>query len=255
MSFSADWLALRAAADGEARDVGLLAALGAHLAQRDRPLIVEIACGAGALSAALEPWAPNDARWRLVDKDPDLLARAAAQRPDATIKALDLNTDLEAAVAGADAVVASAFFDLASAAWIDRFAAAVPPNAAVYAALTYDGREAWSPPQESDATVLEAFGRHMRRDKGLGAALGGDAGPHLETALRAAGRRVLSAPSPWRLEAGRDDALMSELADGVAAAVSELGVDASAWRASERSAAMIGHVDIFAGPVASADAR
>ncbi len=248
MGFSADWLALRAGPDAAARDVGLLAALGACLARRPAPLIVELGCGAGALAEALEPWAPPDARWRLVDNDRALLEIAAAAAPDAHLRLVDLNEDVEAAVEGADAVVASAFYDLVSAAWIERLLAATPAEACLYAALSYDGVERWAPAHEDDARVLDALGRHMRRDKGLGVALGPSAAQALAERLRGEGRRVLVAPSPWRLEAPRDRALMSELADGIARAVSELGVDAGPWRARERDRAVIGHLDVFAGP-------
>lgn len=253
MTFSPEWLALRAPADAAARDPAILAALGAHLSARSRPLIAELGCGAGALTAALTPWAPPDASWRLVDHDPLLLDRAAAARPGAEKRLLDLNEALEPAVEGADAIVASAFFDLVSAEWIDRFVAACPGDAAIYAALTYDGAEEWSPPHPDDDAVLDALARHMRREKGLGLALGPAAAGVLAERLRADGRRVLAAPSPWRLHAAADGALMDALAHGVAEAAGEMGVDAAAWRTAPRTAAVIGHVDLFAGPRASAE--
>jgi hypothetical protein len=86
----------------------------------------------------------------------------------------------------------------------------------------------------------------MRRDKGLGPALGAEAGPHLVAALRARGYSVTMADTPWRLEAPRDAALIAALADGSADAT---GANAG-WRAARRAAARvtIGHLDVLALP-------
>ncbi|MCI4666483.1 MAG: class I SAM-dependent methyltransferase [Neomegalonema sp.] len=252
MSFSAEWLALRADADAAARDVGLMAALAADLDRRDSPQLVEIACGTGALSHALRRWAPQSARWRLVDNDQALLTKAAAAQPDAQPRLIDLAQNIEQAVEGADAVVASAFFDLASEAWIDRFIAALPPGACFYGALTYDGVEKWLPALEQDPIILARLAEHMRRDKGFGPSLGGRAGKMLAQKLAENDRRVLVARTPWRLNAARDGALIKELSRGIAQAAAETdpGVAAAAeiWRSANRERVEIGHVDIFAGP-------
>jgi hypothetical protein len=144
-------------------------------------------------------------------------------------------------------VTASAFFDLAGAAWIDAFAeAAAAARAAVYAALTYDGRERWAPPHPEDPAVHARFLADMRRDKGLGPALGAEAGPHLAQALARRGYRVATADTPWRLTAPRDAALIAALADGSAQATGA----SESWRAARRvaSSVEIGHVDVLALP-------
>jgi hypothetical protein len=248
--FAADWLALRAPADDRARDAGLVAALAAWAAGRALE-VVDLGAGAGATLKALHAALPG-ARWRLVDDDPALLALASAagDRLGARVETrrIDLARDLAAALSPAPALVtASAFFDLAGAAWIEAFAdAAAAAGAAVYAALTYDGREAWAPPHPDDAAVHARFLADMRRDKGLGPALGAEAGPRLAAALRARGYGVSTADTPWRLAAPRDAALIAALADGSA--------DAAAapddWRAARRAAAsvLIGHVDVLGLP-------
>lgn len=249
--FSAEWLALRADADARARDAGLVRALADWARGRPSLRICDLGAGTGATLDALAAALPQ-ARWRLVDHDAGLLTRAArravALGAQAETLQVDLARDPGAALTPApDLVTASAFFDLASAAWIDAFAAAAArAGAAVYAALTYDGREDWAPPHPEDAAVHDAFLRDMRRDKGLGPALGAEAGAHLAAALRAHGYRVAEAQSDWRLEAPRDAAMLAALAEGKADAVGASG----AWRAARKAAAsaLIGHVDLLALP-------
>ncbi|WP_333831759.1 class I SAM-dependent methyltransferase [Rubrimonas sp.] len=253
--FSADWLALRAPADARARDAGLARALAAWAKARAEargPIrVVDLGAGTGATLAALADILPG-VRWRLVDHDPALLRLAAARGAElgAQVETLaaDLSRDLAAAFDPApDLATASAFFDLASADWIDAFAeAAAQAGAAVHAALSYDGREAWTPPHPDDAAVHAAFLADMRRDKGLGPALGAGAAAHLAQALRARGYSVAEARSDWDLTAPRDAALIAALAEGKADAVRA----SEGWRAARTAAtrARIGHVDLLATP-------
>jgi SAM-dependent methyltransferase len=249
--FAADWLALREPADRAARDAGLVAALRDWAAGRAALDVVDIGCGSGSTLRALAGTLPG-ARWRLVDDDADLLARALDSAASLGAAAEPLRVDLAARLEDAltpppALVTASAFFDLASAAWIDRFAqACVAAGAAVYAALSYDGRETWAPPHPEDAALHATFLADMRRDKGLGPALGADAGAYLAGRLNAAGYEVRTASTPWRLTAPQDAALIAALADGCADAT---GASAH-WRAARREAAAveIGHIDVLALP-------
>ncbi|MFN3613481.1 MAG: class I SAM-dependent methyltransferase [Rubrimonas sp.] len=251
MSFSAEWLTLRAPADAAARDGALVRRLTRWAAERPGLTVSDIGAGSGATLRALHGALPG-ATWRLIDRDEALLALAAQSAADLGAVArpfsLDLAQDPAAAVReGTALVTASAFFDLASAEWIDAFAAeAARAGAAVYAALNYDGRETWLPPHPQDAAILSAFLSDMRRDKGLGPALGADAGAHLAERLRALGYRVAVADSPWRLSSRSDAALIAALADGIAAATAA----PEEWRAARRAAdsALIGHIDILALP-------
>lgn len=261
MSFSPDWLALRAPADAAARDAGLVDMLDDWARARPGPLkVVDLGCGAGATFAALDHALPG-ADWLLVDNDPELLEIAAAfAMGDAGAGSvrtgrLDLNESVEAAVSGADLVTASALFDLASQAWIDRLVAALPRGAALYAALSYDGAELWAPGHEAEPEAQRAFRAHQRGDKGFGGpALGPEAADALAEALHAAGWNVRRAPSAWRLERPRDGALIEALAAGSAAAVAEMGaLDAETfaeWAAARAAAdaVLIGHEDILALP-------
>ncbi len=255
MSFSADWLALRAPADAAARDAGLLAAVAGWAAGRPGLTVVDLGAGSGATLRVLYRVLP-DARWRLIDADAALLAlaatSAAALGARAETRVCDLATDLARALDPApDLVAASAFFDLAGRAWIETFAdAASAAGAAVYAALSYDGRESWLPPDAEDAAVHAAFLRDMGRDKGLGPAEGHRAAATLAGALRARGYAVTLAASDWRLRAPHDAALIAALADGHA----DAGAASAHWRAARRraTAATIGHQDLWATPPARA---
>jgi SAM-dependent methyltransferase len=250
MSFAADWLALREPADAEARDLGLIERLRGWTGGRQLH-VVDLGCGTGAAWRALAPHLPG-ADWTLIDDDEALLEEAA-RRTGARVRRLDLAVEPGAAVEGADLVAASAFFDLVSAEWLDRFLDALPPHAAFYAALTYDGRERWTPRPPDEETALAAFHDHQRGDKGFGSALGPDAGAALAEGLAARGRSVETARSPWRLGPDRR-ALIGALADGAAAAVADTGAlppaDLARWRQGRRAAGRveIGHLDVLALP-------
>lgn len=252
--FSVDWLNLREPADRAARHPAMTEAAAAWLRGRaGAGLVVDIGCGTGASLRALAPLAPT-ARWRLIDHDPALLSHAAACAAAlgvaAETVAADLAADLSAVFRPApDLVTASAFFDLAGAAWIDGFAERLAATgAALYAPLIYEGEEVWQPPHPADGAVHRAFAEDMRREKGLGRALGPAAGAYLAERLRALGHVVTTAPSPWRLEAPADKALIAALAEGKASAAHASGAWLSARRASTR--VVIGHVDLLALPTA-----
>ena len=275
--FAADWLALRETADLRARNAMVRAAAMAPFKHRSAVTIVDLGCGTGANLRALAMHLPAVQRWRLVDHDPALLAAARAalrlwadrseeradglvldksgRRIDVVFAPADLATGCDAVLAEpADLVTAAAFFDLVSQAWIEAFCDALARHALpLYAVLTYDGREEWSPPHPADAAMRAAFHSHQSRDKGFGPAAGPTAAASVQAALRREGYEAISGPSPWRL--GADDAmLIAALADGAAAAVAETmlvaSADCAAWRQARvaASACTIGHVDLFARP-------
>ncbi len=254
MSFDPDWLDLREPADRLARDPGLLAAAAAFLGDG---LAVDLGCGTGATLRAF----PSGARWRLVDRDPRLLALVAARARAAEICAADL-ADLDALpLDGARLVTASALFDLCSGAWIAAFADRLAVRRlGLYAALSYDGHMAWSPSRPDDAAVTAAFNGHQRRDKGFGLALGPDAAAALVAAFAAHGYTVRRAPSPWRLGPAAA-ALQTALVDGIAASAQETGLGAAAaWDQARRAASastdcVVGHADVLALPPPSAQSN
>lgn len=258
-SFGSDWLALREAADRRARATALPLELEGYLrAIGDTVTILDIGAGAGNNMRVLGTAMTLPQRWRLVDADSALLHEALRRAPPQ----LSVETVIADLAGGVDAVLdpapaavtASAFFDLCSAAWIDRFVEALAARRLpLLAVLTYDGRQSWSPPMEEDAVIREAFHADHHRDKGFGVALGPDAHDHLAAALRAAGYSVLEADSPWSLTHDRDAALIAALAEGTAAAVAPaLGAVAERWRVARRDAeaVFIGHRDLLALPPA-----
>lgn len=250
--FSVDWLTLRAGADDRARAPALLERVKVWAG--DGPLLIaDLGGGCGATRRALGSHLPA-ARWRLLDNDSALLDQAPPGADLETV-AVDLAARPEAAFFPPDLVAASAFFDLVSAAWIDRFVALLAASRApLYAALTYDGREDWRPAPRHEAAALEAFRGDMARDKGFGPALGPNAPRYLADALRRSGYTVHEAASDWRLTRARDAALIESLATGAATAARVRAALSPAalrdWR-TDRTAAtavVIGHCDILAFP-------
>jgi SAM-dependent methyltransferase len=252
VSFEASWLDLREPADRAARDGALLAAARGYLSEGRAPVAVDLGCGTGATCRA---FAGVVTRWRLIDRDPRLLAIATARHPDATAIPADLG-DLDALpLAGARLVTASALLDLASVEWLEQLASRLAVvGAGFYACLTYDGVMDWVPPRADDDAIRTAFNAHQRTDKGLGAACGPAAAPTMAAALRRRGFAVRLAPSPWRLGPG---GLHDALVDGIAAAASERGLDTAAWAQARQTASgcTIGHWDLLALPGASAQSK
>lgn len=256
--FSSAWLDLREPADGQARDPDLLAAAAALLDEADEPLVVDLGCGTGSTLRAIGPRLAREARWRLVDADPALLAEAVRRHggPGVETVALSLTPTTLLPFEGATLVTASALFDLVSEAFLARLVATLASRrGSLYAALTYDGTTVWDPVLPLDEPVLEAFNRDQRRDKGFGPALGPTATKALVAILDRAGYWVRIAKSPWRL--GPDHrALVEELARGMATVAAQGGLDRDAvddWLADRIAAAEdgrveIGHDDLLATP-------
>jgi SAM-dependent methyltransferase len=250
VGFAADWLALREPADRAARDEAL-ARRAAATAGTD-PLIVDLGCGTGATWRALSPFLPEGARWRFVDKDPELLRRAV-EAADAAVEAVEADIDDLAALplGGATLVTASALLDLVSESWLDALVQRI--DMPFYAALSYCGTMRWTPPDPRDDAVTAFFNRHQRGDKGLGPALGPDAADYAARVFAGAGWAVHQADSPWHLGPGMA-ALQRELTDGIAAAAAEAGIDgAGAWgrhrrEVADRTHCEIGHRDLLVLP-------
>lgn len=273
--FSAQWLALREPADRAARNSLLAARVAERMAAYDPVRVTDLGAGTGSnLRASAELFGPRQ-DWTLLDHDPDLLRAACAElsawaesaeddgewlvlhkagrriRVACRVGDLAAQPDL-VRVASAHLVTASAFFDLASAAWIARFAKEVAQaGASFYTVLTCDGADGWSPGHPLDGAIAAAFRAHQGRDKGFGPAAGNGASLALETAFRGAGYEVETAASPWRLAPG--DPLIPALAEGTAGAAVETGAvapeEAAAWVQARRDGAcVIGHLDLLAVP-------
>ncbi len=255
--FAADWLALRAPADMAARNAGLLSALGDWAAERGRLSILDLGSGTGATLRALAPRLPCEQHWLLVDKDPALLAACPESRPEVEVATacLDLAADLEMLPwTAVDLVTGSALLDLVSTTWLERLAA-LCDRAAVYLALSVDGRVGFEPPLAEDGRVLDLLAAHHRRDKSFGPALGHDAAEVAAELLRARGRAVRLARADWDL-GPEQAALQAALLDGYASAAIEqapaAGETLLAWREARRGLAAqrirVGHLDLLSLP-------
>lgn len=255
--FTADWLALREAADREARHAGLGRQLRAFLDKRPRLRIVDLGAGTGANLRYLAPRLARPQHWVLVEQDAELLAEVEPL-PRATITPLlhDLASELDGiGLQSADLVTASALLDLVSKPRLEALVAACHgTRALLYFALTVDGRVAWSPDDPEDEAVLAAFRRHQKGDKGFGPALGAEAAQTAERLLQRAGYRIRAGRSDWLLGA-EQRALQEALLDGQAAAAEEAASewDATGWRnrrltliAKGHSQVRIGHRDLLA---------
>jgi len=278
--FPLEWLDLRARCDGIARSVELEERLGMGLP--NDPLLVDLACGSAANLRHLAPRLGGWQRWLLVDNDAELLDAATAAlavwavregvgwEHDGTIGRLigrgfeatvclrcaDLNRELASCLDGADAVVSSAFLDLAGSLWLDELAFRVVdgPNR-LLATLTVDGRIEFWPEDPDDRQVVAWFLRHQVREKGLGVAMGPAAVDHLALRLSTLGLAVTQARSDWEL--GKQDVeLQEQMIVGIAVAggqVAPRGV--TAWRKRRLdllrtgpARMRIGHRDLYAGP-------
>ena len=284
-TFDADWLALREPFDAASRSVALAERLAEALPAR--PRILDLGAGTGSLFRWLAPIIDRAQAWTFADADADLLTHAFGMTADwaedhgYTITWPDIGRRrvllvhtpggawrVEARVVDLatlpeqlpqlpfDAVVCSALLDLVSARWLQRFADAL--RTPLLACLSVDGHDAFLPRHPLDRTVLHAFRRDQRRDKGFGHALGPHAPQVLHAALAARGFAVASAASDWRIPLAAIK-LLGELVHGHAGvAMRQLPSRRTAiaawenlrWRqaAHGRLAIRIGHRDSLALP-------
>jgi hypothetical protein len=289
--FDAGWLQQREPFDIAARDPLLLRRFVRTLQAR-RPSgalrLLDLAAGSGAQLRALAPHLERDQHWTLLDHDPallaaqrDALAAWAAGRGDGfdtvptTVRhgplrwqvehrAFDLAGDLAALdLAAFDGIVTTAFLDLVSAQWLDRFVVQLQAaQRPLWATLSVDGSRAWSPAEPDDAALHAAFSQHQAGDKGFGTALGGAAVEALAERLQALGWQVGTARADWHI-GPREAAMLQRLADETALVAAEaapaLQAAATAWhrRRTEQIGtgtlrAEIGHLDLLALPPALA---
>jgi hypothetical protein len=259
--FTAQWLALREPFDRRARNPAVLDAVARAFAGQNAIAVADLACGAGSTLRAIAARLPVRQDWRLVDNDLGLLLRAEARSralvTNVRTMPVDLARDLEAALDGPlDLVTTSALLDLVSGAWLDRLVHEIAARKLpFYAALTYDGRAAFDPPDPRDDEVIAALNRHQRRDKGFGPALGPDAARAAEEKFRSLGYEIAVGRSDWEF-APDDREIQFEMLSGWASAARETGIPLSEikeWLAARRSAVnagrafmRVGHVDFFA---------
>jgi hypothetical protein len=267
MSFSEDWLALRAAADDRARSGELIATAADDLERRRAnpgvPVrIVDLGAGTGATLSAIAPHLPRPQGWLLVDGDPHLL-HAAETRLRAHLPADVALAVQEADLAATptpwhhrpDLVTASALFDLASKGFIEALARRLQAEGVpLLAMLTYDGRLELAPGHPHDRDMVDAFNAHQKGYKSFGPAAGPDASSLLRTAFEQRGFAVEERDTAWVLERPRDETLMRAKLQGWAEAARALRPDDAViedWladRLAECDRIVVGHRDLLALP-------
>ncbi|MBT8337542.1 MAG: class I SAM-dependent methyltransferase [Gemmatimonadetes bacterium] len=259
--FAPDWLALREPVDHRSRSAALTDRLARAVERRGWTRGLDLGCGSGSNLRYLAPRIPGLRRWTALDHDPALLERVTLPGPGELERLQgDLADEGLEAVGRVDVVTASALLDLVSATWVDRLVGRCrDAGAAALFALSYDGSVVWSTADADDALVHGAVNRHQERDKGLGAALGPQAGSATARAFEASGFEVLTAPTPWVLADPAESPLVVRLVDGWVEAACEVepvgAARFAAWgrrRVREfRDGAVelrVGHVDVLALP-------
>lgn len=228
LDFDPDWLALREPLDEAARAVGLAWSFGRILP--GQPMIIDLGAGTGSNVRQLAmKLGRAEQDWTLIEKDRKLLAKAPGEigrwadrngwdhkeqrraymitcddmAVRVEMRSFDLAQDpADLGLNQYDGVTAKALFDLVSKPWLDRFVAELascgfPP---LLASLTVDGRVEFSIPDEDDGFVLERSHAQRATAKGLGGpALGHTAPEALNTTLAAAGYKVETAPTEWKI--------------------------------------------------------
>ena len=234
MSFSADWLQLRAAADSRARATTLEAALGNALAVYDPTgagTIIDLGSGSGANCRHLAPQLDQRRNWLLVDNDATLLAEATRlcnrllSVQSLHTQTCDLAQQLSALPLGtATLITGSALLDLVSQQWLEQLVLACrQARLPALFTLSYDGRIQLQPGDDDDLSLIAAVNQHQLGDKSFGAALGPMASVQAAQLFCASGYDVQVAHSDWLLDASRADdaALLQPLISGWAQAAIE----------------------------------
>ena len=247
--FSAGWLDLREPADAAARALDLVEQLPGPVRT-----VRDLGCGTGSLGRWLSPRLGRPQHWIMTDRDPALLARAAAGMPDGvTVSTQQLDvTELTAAdLAGTDLVTCSALLDLLTAEEVERLAAVcAQARVAVLFTLSVTGKVRLDPPDPLDTAIEAAFNAHQRRVVDGRRLLGPDAAQAAEAAFVRVGARVSVRPSPWRLGPEMPALTTQWLRGWVGAALEEhpglpLG-DYPERRLAALPHASVGHQDVLA---------
>jgi SAM-dependent methyltransferase len=260
--------------DNDPALLGLAAAETRAWARAGRLQAAETRAWAGTRAAGIEPAETRAAALPAAEID----ARArAAELPEAgetgilrvhgpalDCRVMPLGADLATALdglplAGCDLITASALLDLVSPAWLARLVAlARTHGCALLAALTYDGRIRWDPPDADDERLRALVNRHQRTDKGFGPALGPAASNQAIALMQAAGYHVVAAASDWRLGPA-DREVQRALLEGWVDAARAIEPACEGWLGrwqehrlalieAGRSGLTVGHQDLFGSP-------
>jgi trans-aconitate methyltransferase len=253
--FSSTWLSLREPADAAARDRDLVDALRLPAGEL---VILDLGCGTGSMGRWLAPLLPGPQRWVLQDRDPALLAHAAAHLPTAaadgtavTVETAEGDvTDLTVEhLAGTSLVTCSALLDLFT---TDEVAAlaevCVASDTPALFTLSVVGEVTLEPADPLDREVADAFNAHQRRAVGRRRLLGPEAVGAAAEAFAKAGVSVTVRPSPWRLGTGQAALTAEWLRGWVGAAADQRpDLDLDGYLAARVAAAEAGRLRVTVG--------
>ena len=204
--FSSDWLSLREQEDLLARNTNVLECVKNYLRNEQRLNILDIGCGTGATMRVLQPEFTQPQHWTLLDADKELLVQAQClNQPlvyDSHItmktECVDLTEDFGFLQRKCSIVTATAFLDLVSESWIQKFAQALKDNNhSFYCSITPTCSIELTPAVSLDDRVISAFNTHRYTNKGFGLSLGGDAAKYTLEIFQNLGYQLTSAFDTW----------------------------------------------------------
>jgi Methyltransferase domain len=265
---SSEWLKAREAADAAARSRKLVDELRRYEPPVGHWLIHDLGSGSGSMGRWLAPLLPGPQRWILHDRDPDLLAHAAADArrlaadgAEVTVETVVSDvTQLDAEdLVGATLVVASALLDLLTREELERLIpACAGAGCPVLFALSVTGHVQLLPPDPLDARIALAFNAHQGRVTLRGDLLGPDAVDAAVGGFRRLGAEVIVQPTPWRLGGSESELLVEWFCGWVDAACEQeptLMPEVESYRrrrlreaAAGALAVTVGHVDLLVLP-------
>jgi hypothetical protein len=268
VAVSPDWLRLREASDAQARSDELVADLDSWL-PADRPAVIhDLGCGTGSMGRWLAPKLSGRQHWILYDRDPALLARAAAEpagpaadgsQVTCQTRQRDITRLQPEDLTRASLITASALLDMMTGEELERFVTTcTDAGCGVLVTISVVGRVELLPADELDDQVQDAFNEHQRRDLGAGSLLGPDAAEAAVAAFTRAGCQVLVRSSPWLLGPGDSELIgqwftgwldaACEQRPGLAAATASYRQGRLADLAAARMAVTVHHTDLLVRP-------
>jgi SAM-dependent methyltransferase len=265
---SRQWLGLREPADAAARARDLVEILERQAPTEGGRVIHDLGCGTGAMGRWLAPLLPGAQHWILHDRDADLLAAAAAERPGpaadgaaVTVEAKhsDITRLDPSDLAGASLITASALLDMLTGDELNRLVSScAQAGCPILVTLSVAGRVGLTPADPLDHRVVIAFNAHQRRRTERGRLLGPDAVALAAREFRRLGAEVLVRASPWRLGASWADLAVEWFTGWVRAACEhqvELAAETDAYArrrlaqaAAGQLAVTVDHADILVLP-------
>ncbi len=221
-------------------------------------LIIDLGCGTGTNYRYLRRNNGSETPWLGVDSDGDALEIAAGELAGTLVRfeLADLATDLLLLPTSEDvAITASAFLDITSEDWIDRFANLVA-GSPLLISMTASGASAWDPIDDMDEAIEICLQNHREADHGFGPAAGLSAARFLAEQLIARKCSVSLEASDWSVD-HKDREVMATLIDGVRRrALSQLPHNqVERWAATRRQQnqtgvlkLMLPHLDLLSLP-------